>query len=380
MMATGRALRMMATVAVTLLLLLAPRLAQAQAGIGALDTEHSPPKGVGMVLGGNAIRGGVGTPDGFRESTPEVVGMPPPSDDPQIEYANGFTDLGFGCYLQAEEDFRRATAADPKFAKAWFMLGVARNGTGNFRGAAAAFERALKLKPDMVDARREDAVALAILGQTDLAKVKLASLQAQSAACAGSCADAELLKTSLTRVQAALSGEVTKATMNVASPAVCTVLTTKAARDCFIAAKFGDPHGNGAGDCTTAMASGLPKEITGRILVDRGVIYLAHKSNDLALKDFDKAIAADATIGDAFTNRGAAKLALKQYDTARADIDQGLTLGSSEPQKAYYNRGAIDEHLGERDAAYLDYLKASKLDPAWPAPMRELIRFSVAAE
>jgi Tfp pilus assembly protein PilF len=83
-------------------------------------------------------------------------------------------------------------------------------------------------------------------------------------------------------------------------------------------------------------------------------------------------------IADAYTNRGAAQMSLKQFEAARADIDKGLALGSGEPQRAYYNRAVADEHLGDDKAAYLDFMRAAMLDPNWAAPRGELARFKVS--
>jgi hypothetical protein len=94
----------------------------------------------------------------------------------------------------------------------------------------------------MIDAKRELAVSLALQGQKDKAQAVLASLQTQAGGCAG-CADAELLKSSVARVEAALSGQLAEVMRPDATAAVCSALTTKAARNCFAAAKFGDPHG-----------------------------------------------------------------------------------------------------------------------------------------
>jgi tetratricopeptide (TPR) repeat protein len=167
-----------------------------------------------------------------------------------------------------------------------------------------------------------------------------------------------------------------------AGPAVAqvTVFATDSARDCYIAAKFGDPHKHGVDDCTTAMTSGLSKHDIAGVLVNRGVIYLGYGRYTLAVDDFNSAIKIDPSIGEAFTNRGAAEIALRRFAEGKADIDRGLELGSEEPQKAYYNRGLADEYLGDEKAAYLDYLKASELDPQWLAPKNELSRFSVSAK
>jgi hypothetical protein len=36
-----------------------------------------------------------------------------------------------------------------------------------------------------------------------------------------------------------------------------------------------------------------------------------------------------------------------------------------------------EDALGDNKSAYLDFLKAAKLDPTWAAPKSELTRFSV---
>ena len=149
------------------------------------------------------------------------------------------------------------------------------------------------------------------------------------------------------------------------------------ARDCYIAAKFGDLKGKGIEDCTGAMVSGMSNHDVGGLLVNRGVIQLGYERFTLAIDDFNDAIKRDPTIGDAFVNRGAAEIGLHKFDIGRDDIDHGLKLGADEPQKAYYNRGLADEYLGDETAAYHDYTKASEIDPQWIWPKHELARFTV---
>jgi tetratricopeptide (TPR) repeat protein len=371
--------------AVFAVLLAAPDPSRAQ-GIAAWDFEHppaGPPQTAGFAgnpsLTAGSAQGGVGKPRGFKESTVTVTGLPPSGYDPEIEYSNGLTDLEFGCFIQAREDFRHTISMQPKNARAWFLMGVAYNSAGDRGGAAGAYEKALKIDPQMIDAKRELAVTLALQGQTDKAKALLDNLKRLGADCVEGCADANLLKTSVERVEAALSGQLAEVMRPVAASTVCSALATKAARNCFAAAKFGDVHGNGVEDCTAAIASGLPDEVKTRVLVNRGVIRLSDRQAARAIEDFDKAIAMNGQIGDAYTNRGAARLSLKQFEEARADIDKGIAIGSGEPQRAYYNRGLADEHLGDNKAAYLDFLKAAMLDPKWAAPKSELARFSVEA-
>lgn len=162
--------------------------------------------------------------------------------------------------------------------------------------------------------------------------------------------------------------------------AAVSVYANNQARDCYIAAKFGDKQRRGVADCTAAMVTGVSKHDIAGMLVNRGVIYLGYARYGLAIDDFDASIKLDATIGDAYVNRGAALIAQKKYAEGRADIDKGLPLGPDEPQKAYYNRGLADDYLDDEKAAYFDYLKASQLDPDWEAPKNELTRFSVSVK
>jgi hypothetical protein len=148
-------------------------------------------------------------------------------------------------------------------------------------------------------------------------------------------------------------------------------------RDCYLAAEFGDPHGKGVVDCTAALFDGMSSVPALWWLVNRGFIQLGHKNPGPAIVDFNDVIKNDNAMGDAYADRGAAEIALRQFSAGRDDIDHGLTLGAEEPQKFYYNRGIADEYLGDETTAYHDFTKASQIDPQWIWPKTELARFTV---
>lgn len=112
-------------------------------------------------------------------------------------------------------------------------------------------------------------------------------------------------------------------------------------------------------------------------LVNRGVMLMRSKDYGAARADFDKAIALEPTLGEAFVNRGVVLMADQAYAEALAEIDRGLALGVDEPAKAFYNRGLVQESLGDATAAYHDYRKAQDLAPDWILPARQLTRFTV---
>ena len=111
--------------------------------------------------------------------------------------------------------------------------------------------------------------------------------------------------------------------------------------------------------------------------INRGVIYMVRGEFASARRDFDQAITIDASIGEAWVNRGAVSIVEKRYKDGITDIDKGLDLGTQEPAKAYYNRAVAYEGMDDEKSAYLDYQQALVLDPKWDLPKRELLRFTV---
>ena len=111
--------------------------------------------------------------------------------------------------------------------------------------------------------------------------------------------------------------------------------------------------------------------------VNRGVLYFLELRYDAALKDFDQAIRIDASIADAYANKGAVLVALHQWADSVAATTKGIQMGSSEQAKAYFNRALASEELGKVKDAYFDFLEASELAPDWAQPKFELEHFSV---
>lgn len=160
--------------------------------------------------------------------------------------------------------------------------------------------------------------------------------------------------------------------------AAVTVLGSGLAHSCSAAAMAGRSDNDALATCTTALESEplAPREWAGT-LVNRGVIKLRQRGYDAASRDFDAAVAAAPTMGEAYVNRGAALIAQRRFAEGVQDIDRGLALEPEEPEKAWYNRALGNEGLDDMKAAYFDYLKAQELAPDWAEPARQLTRFTV---
>jgi Tfp pilus assembly protein PilF len=130
--------------------------------------------------------------------------------------------------------------------------------------------------------------------------------------------------------------------------------------------------------CTEAIADpNLDRRDLAGTYVNRGVLYMVRGEFAQARSDFERAITVDASIGEAWVNRGAVDIIDKRYKDGIADIDKGLQLGIEHPAKAYYNRGVADEMVDDETSAYLDYQQAQVLEPNWELPKQELLRFTV---
>jgi len=167
----------------------------------------------------------------------------------------------------------------------------------------------------------------------------------------------------------------------IAVPAAASVMVmgTGMAADCSKAAFAGRSDRDSILLCTRSLdEERLVRRDRAGTLVNRGVMLLRTRDYYAARADFDRAIALEPTLGEAFVNRGVTLMADKAYGEALAEIDRGLALGVDEPAKAYYNRGLVQESLGDARAAYYDYRKAQDLAPDWLLPARQLKRFTVS--
>jgi len=97
---------------------------------------------------------------------------------------------------------------------------------------------------------------------------------------------------------------------------------------------------------------------------NRGAAKVALEQYDSAIPDFDKAIAIAPEYAAAYSNRGGAKKELGQYEDAVRDCDQAIRL-APEIAATYYNRGGAKVHLKRYESAIQDYDQAIRLEPKY---------------
>jgi len=160
--------------------------------------------------------------------------------------------------------------------------------------------------------------------------------------------------------------------------AAVTVMGDTSAEQCSFAAFHDQADETSMRLCTTALSDGMldRRDLAGTY-INRGVMWMVRRDYKAAGADFQQAINVDPDLGEAWVNRGAVAIIDRRFHEGVLDISKGLTLGTEEPAKAYYNRGVAYEGLDDEKSAYLDYTQALVLQPGWDLPKQELLRFTV---
>jgi tetratricopeptide (TPR) repeat protein len=160
--------------------------------------------------------------------------------------------------------------------------------------------------------------------------------------------------------------------------AAVTVLGDASAQACSQAAFHDKADQDAMNACTTALSSDfLDRRDRAGTFINRGVMWMIRKDFQSARGDFERAIAIDPDLGEAWVDRGAVNIIDRRYQDGISDIDKGLQLGTEEPAKAYYNRAVAYEGIDDEKSAYLDFEQALTLEPGWDLPKQELLRFTV---
>ncbi|GEM_PF-676008 len=155
-----------------------------------------------------------------------------------------------------------------------------------------------------------------------------------------------------------------------------TMVGAPASGECAAAAAAGRLDDDAIAACDRAIGSErLSRANRIATLINRGAIHLRRRAGELALADFDAVIAIDSKHAEAHQNRGAALVIAGRPGPAVAAITQALGLGVRYPHKAYFNRGAAREALGDVRGAYEDYNTALTIQPDWGPAEAELARF-----
>lgn len=114
--------------------------------------------------------------------------------------------------------------------------------------------------------------------------------------------------------------------------------------------------------------------------VNRGSMELGARLNEDAHADFKAAIRIMPAMGEAHIGEGAYLISQERFAEAEAEINQGLKLGSEQPEKGYYFRAIARWGQDNYKGAYDDFNKAIALKPTWSLPREQLKNFKVETQ
>jgi len=107
-------------------------------------------------------------PDAIADTKPEPEIEEKVENDPldaQKYYSEGFTLYNQGKYLEALENFDKASEIDPNFADAWYNKGVTLSTLGRYPEAIESYDRVIAIDPNHVKAWWNKGVILNKLGR-----------------------------------------------------------------------------------------------------------------------------------------------------------------------------------------------------------------------
>ena len=147
---------------------------------------------------------------------------------------------------------------------------------------------------------------------------------------------------------------------------------------CSSAAKEGLHDSHSVDICTQALDREFldPHDLAGTH-VNRAAMELLNNDWEAAHTDFDRALLIFPKMGEAHIGLGVYMITMERWPEAEAEVNQGLDLGSEEPEKGYYFRGIARWGQDNFKGAYLDLHKASELKPDWALPRQQLANFHV---
>lgn len=166
----------------------------------------------------------------------------------------------------------------------------------------------------------------------------------------------------------------------VGAPAAATTLRIgqTQSRECYESAlaKLGTPSAIAV--CSAALDDqDLAPNDRVATLVNRGIVLMFGNRPVDASRDFDAALAIDASEPEAYLNKGVNAFRMGNSADAEALANRALELRTHKPALAYYVRGLANEDRGNIKAAYADLQLAHRIEPNWIDPTTELQRYRV---
>ena len=132
------------------------------------------------------------------------------------------------------------------------------------------------------------------------------------------------------------------------------------------------------GACDDALKSAkLDRIDMASTWVNRGILEMSRERYKNARGNFKEALNLIPKLPEAHVDMGSALINLQDYAEGVKETELGISMGSHEAQRAYYNLGIAYEAMGDLQKSYDSYRKAADIDPAWDDPKKQMARFTL---
>jgi len=265
----------------------------------------------------------------------------------------GNAHLGRGEHDAAIAAYESAIRLKPDYAEAHYNLGFSYGQMGRYDEEVAEYTKAIELKPDCQVAYRARGVAYDNQGDYDRAMADLTKAIQLDSNDALAYGNRGIVYSDMRQLDKAIA-DYTEAIR--LEPGMAAAYALRARGYCA------------KGDLDNAIADGTRavelQPDNAEAYNDRGFAYYRKGEHDQAIADYTKAIELDHDFGPAYRNRGNAFGDKQLYDQAIADLGEVIRCNPSDAW-AYYCRGNAYTTTGRHDAAIKDYTEAIRLDPQY---------------
>jgi tetratricopeptide (TPR) repeat protein len=147
---------------------------------------------------------------------------------------------------------------------------------------------------------------------------------------------------------------------------------------CYQAAEFSTDAETGIALCNDAIADPeiSPRDMAAT-MINRSILRTHAGDYEGAVADCTHGLHIDSGLAEGYVDRGVAEIMLKNWPDALADINKGIDMNTDKLEFALYDRGIVEEAMGNIRAAYDDYQKAIQMRPDFGLAAHALTHFKV---
>lgn len=150
------------------------------------------------------------------------------------------------------------------------------------------------------------------------------------------------------------------------------------AMHCYDAAEARNVSREAIGVCDRSLAEEpLTTRDRAATLVNRGILSMVRDQLTEADRMFDRAIALESNLSDAWLNKAFVRLRQGRGREALPLLQHAIDLHARHEALVLYARGIAYEQSGDLKSAYADLQKARELAPGWDEPAIALARYEV---